>query len=424
MNAGLIVFLLLVVLSFLGVPIFLAIAIATMVALTSAGFPMETIVQKTFLGLNSSSLLAIPLFIFAGNAMSYGITQRLLNVADAFLGRVRGSLGAVTIVASGLFGAISGSGVATVSAIGGMTIPAMIDSGYDKNYAAACASSASLLGPLVPPSITLIVYASLTEVSVQKLFLATALPAIVLLVAFLAYALYYGKKHDLPTQPKKSGKEIASTLKESLLALLMPVIVLGSIFSGICTVTEAAAISAVYAVLVNMVAYREMNWKVLKDVLYESAISVASIMIMVGMSKASAYVVIASQLPQLFMNFVTSITSNVVVVLIIINIILLILGCMMDGTAIVVMMVPLMLSLVTAMNINLIHFGIVVALNIYIGMITPPVGITLLVGTKIAKTGVGSVFRSCLPFMMISLILLLIVTYVPSFSLLLPNLLG
>lgn len=424
MNAGLMVFVLLVILSFLGLPLFLAIGVATMAALASAGFPMETIVQKTFLGLNSSSLLAIPLFILAGNIMSHGITQRLLDVADAFFGRVKGSLGAVTIVASGLFGAISGSGVATVSAIGGMTIPAMKRSGYDTNYAAACASSASLLGPLVPPSITLIVYASLTEVSVQKLFMATALPAVVLLVAFLVYALYYGKKHDLPTQPKKSAREILLTLKRSIWALLMPVLVLGTIFTGICTVTEAAAVSAVYALVVNMLIYREMKPRDLAEVLYESAVSVAAIMIMVGLSKASAYVVIASQLPQLFMEFVTGVTSSHIVVLLIINIILLILGCMMDGTAIVVMMVPLMLNLVTAMNIDLIHFGIVVALNIYIGMITPPVGITLLVGTKIAKTGVGDCFKSCLPFMAISLILLVIVTYIPDFSLWLPAILG
>lgn len=424
MNAGLMVFVLLVILSLLGLPLFLAIGVATMAALSSAGFPMETIVQKTFLGLNSSSLLAIPLFILAGNIMSHGITQRLLDVADAFLGQVKGSLGAVTIVASGLFGAISGSGVATVSAIGGMTIPAMQKSGYDKNYAAACASSASLLGPLVPPSITLIVYASLTEVSVQKLFMATALPAVVLLIAFLAYALYYGKKHDLPTQSKKSTREVFLTLRRSIWALLMPVLVLGTIFTGICTVTEAAALSAVYAMVVNMLIYREMKLHDLMDVLYDSAVSVAAIMIMVGLSKASAYVVIASQLPQLFMEFVTGVTSSPIVVLLIINIILLILGCMMDGTAIVVMMVPLMLNLVTAMNIDLIHFGIVVALNIYIGMITPPVGITLLVGTKIAKTGVGDCFKSCLPFMAISLILLVIVTYIPDFSLWIPTLLS
>ena len=424
MNAGLLLFVVLVVLSFLGLPIYLSIGVATMVSLVVAGLPLESLVQNTFVGLNTSSLLAIPLFILAGNVMSHGITSRLLNVADAFLGRVKGSLGAVTVVASGLFGAISGSGVATVSAIGGMTIPAMKNSGYDKNYAAAVASSASLLGPLVPPSITLIVYSSLTEVSVQRLFIASAVPAIILLIAFLIYALYYGKKHDLPTQPKKSTKEKLHVLKESIWALLMPVIILGTIFAGICTVTEAAAISVIYAVLVNMLIYRELNFRTLLDVLFESGISVAAIMIMVGMSKASAYLVIASQLPQLFMDFMTSVTSSHIVALLIINVILLILGCMMDGTAIVVMMVPLMMNLVNALGIDLVHFGIVVALNIYIGMITPPVGITLLVGTKIADTGVGQAFKSCLPFLFISLVLLAFVTFVPGLSLALPNMLG
>ena len=202
MNAGLLLFILLVILSFIGLPLFLAIAVATMVALASAGFPLETIAQKTFLGLNSASLLSIPFFILAGNVMAQGITQKLLDVANALLGRVRGSLAAVTVVASGLFGAISGSGVATVSAIGGMTIPAMEKEGYDKNFATAVAASSSLLGPLVPPSITLIVYASLTEVSVQKLFMATAIPAATLALLYLLYVLWYGKKKNLPKQEK------------------------------------------------------------------------------------------------------------------------------------------------------------------------------------------------------------------------------
>lgn len=424
MNAGLLLFILLVILSFIGLPLFLAIAVATMVALASAGFPLETIAQKTFLGLNSASLLSIPFFILAGNVMAQGITQKLLDVANALLGRVRGSLAAVTVVASGLFGAISGSGVATVSAIGGMTIPAMEKEGYDKNFATAVAASSSLLGPLVPPSITLIVYASLTEVSVQKLFMATAIPAATLALLYLLYVLWYGKKKNLPKQEKMSSGQKFRILKDSIWALLLPVIVLGTIFAGICTVTEAAAISVIYATVVNMFIYRTMTLKKLAQVLFESAVSVAAIMIMVGMSKASSYVVIASQLPQLFMDFMTSVTSSPIVILMIINVILLILGCMMDGTAIVIMMVPLLLNLVNSMQINLIQFGIMCALNIYIGMITPPVGICLLVGTKISDADMGSVFKSCLPFIGIAVILLLLCAYVPSYTLFLPNLLS
>ena len=207
MNAGLLVFILLLLLSFLGIPIFISLGIGTLIALNMADLPMLVLPQKLFAGMNSSSLLAIPFFILAGNLMSRSITGKLIDVANALIGRIKGSLALVTVVASALFGAISGSAVATVAAIGGMTIPAMKDEGYDPDYSAALASAASLLGPMIPPSITLIVYAGLTDASVQKLFLATLTPAIVCTVAFLAYTLWYGKKKNLPKQPKKTLKE-------------------------------------------------------------------------------------------------------------------------------------------------------------------------------------------------------------------------
>jgi tripartite ATP-independent transporter DctM subunit len=423
MNAGLIVFLLLVVLAFLGLPIFLAIGVATMAAMFSAGFPLQAVAQKTFLGLNSSALLSIPFFILAGNLMAQGITQKLIAASNVVLGRVRGSLGAVTILASGLFGAISGSAVATVAAIGGMTIPAMEEEGYDKNYAAACASSASLLGPMIPPSISLIVYASLTQCSIQELFMATAVPGVLCTVAYLAYTLYYGYKHNLPKQEKKTRKEALMIFKDSIWALFMPILVLGTIFGGICTVTESAAISAIYSAVVGVFIYKTIDFKSLLKIIYDSAVAVSAIMILIGLSKASAYVVIASQLPQLFMESVSSFTSNAFVVLLIINAIFLILGCLMEGNSIIVMMVPLMLNLVNLHHINLVQFGILTCFNIYIGCITPPVGISLLVGTKIARTSMGRTFIECMPFLATALIILILVTYVPSVSLWLPSVL-
>lgn len=417
MNAGIVVFIILVVLAFLGLPIFQAIAVGTMVAMAVGGFPLETMAQKTFLGLNSSSLLSIPFFILAGNLMARGITRKLINVANVIMGRIPGALGAVTIAASALFGAISGSAVATVAAIGGMTVPAMKEEGYDPNYAAALASASSLLGPMIPPSITLIVYASLTNASVQKLFMATLTPAILCTVLFLVYALWYGKKHNLPKQPKKSAKEVVAVFADSIWALLLPVIVLGLIFSGITTVTEAAAISCIYSALVGLFIYKTMNVKELLKILGDSAVSIGAIMILVGMSKATAYVVISSQMPQLFMNFMTSITSSKLVVLLIINVIFLILGCLMEGNCIIVMMVPLMLNLINAYQIDLLQFGIISALNIYLGCITPPVGVSLLVGTKIGGTSMGATFKAILPFLLIALGILLLVTYVPAFTL-------
>lgn len=417
MNAGLIVFIVLIVLAFLGLPIFEAIAAGTMLAMWFGGFPLETMVQKTFLGLNSPSLLSIPFFILAGNLMARGITQKLIGVANVLLGRVRGALGSVTVLASALFGAISGSAVATVAAIGGMTIPAMKDEGYDPDYSAALASAASLLGPMIPPSITLIVYAGLTEASVQKLFLATLTPAILCTVAFLAYTLWYGKKNNLPKQPKKTAKEAGKIMLDAIWALLLPVIVLGLIFSGATTVTEVAAVSCLYSAVVSLFIYKTITFKDLLKILGDSAVSIAAIMILVGMSKATAYVVTSSQMPQLFMEFVTSITSSRFVVLLIINVIFLILGCLMEGNCIIVMMVPLLLTLVKSFGIDLLQFGVMSAINIYIGCITPPVGVSLLLGCKLGKTSVGGTFKAILPFFGISMVILILVTYWPSFTL-------
>lgn len=417
MNAGLIVFIVLIVLAFLGLPIFEAIAAGTMLAMWFGGFPLETMAQKTFLGLNSSSLLSIPFFILAGNLMARGITQKLIAVANVLLGRVRGALGSVTVLASALFGAISGSAVATVAAIGGMTIPAMKDEGYDPDYSAALASAASLLGPMIPPSITLIVYAGLTDASVQKLFLATLTPAVACTVAFLVYTLWYGKKKNLPKQPKKTLKEAGKIMLDAIWALLLPVIVLGLIFSGITTVTEAAAISCLYSAIVSLFIYKTITIKDLLKILGDSAVSIAAIMILVGMSKATAYVVISSQMPQLFMGFITSFTSSRFVVLLILNLIFLLLGCLMEGNCIIVMMVPLLLTLVKSFGIDLLQFGVMAAINIYIGCITPPVGVSLLLGSKLGKTSIGGTFKAILPFLGISMVILILVTYWPSFTL-------
>ena len=417
MNPGVIVFVVLVVLSFLGLPVFEAVAAGTMLAMLYGGFPLETLAQKTFLGLNSAALLSIPFFILAGNLMAHGITQKLINVANVLLGRVRGALGAVTVLASALFGAISGSAVATVAAIGGMTIPAMKKEGYDENYTVALASAASLLGPMIPPSITLIVYAGLTDASVQKLFIATLTPAILCTIGFLAYTLWYGKKKDLPKQPKKTAKEAGHIMLDAVWALLLPAIVLGLIFSGATTVTEAAAISCIYAAIIALFVYKTLSFKGLLKVLADSAVSVSAIMILVGMSKAAAYVVTTAQMPQMVSTFITSITSSRFVVLLIINVVFLILGCLMDGNSILVMMVPLLLTLVKAFDINLLQFGVMAAINIYIGCVTPPVGVSLLLGCKLGNTSMGKSFKAILPFLAIAMVILILVTYWPAFTL-------
>lgn len=289
--------------------------------------------------------------------------------------------------------------------------------GYDENYTVALASAASLLGPMIPPSITLIVYAGLTDASVQKLFIATLTPAILCTIGFLAYTLWYGKKKDLPKQPKKTVKEAGHILLDAVWALLLPVIVLGLIFSGVTTVTEAAAISCIYAAIIALFVYKTLSFKGLLKVLADSAVSVSAIMILVGMSKAAAYVVTTAQMPQMVSTFITSITSSRFVVLLIINVVFLILGCLMDCNSILVMMVPLLLTLVKAFDIDLLQFGVMAAVNVYIGCVTPPVGVSLLLGCKLGNTSMGKSFKAILPFLAIATVILILVTYWPEFTL-------
>lgn len=332
MNAGLLVFILLLALSFLGIPIYIALGIGTLVALNMADLPMLVLPQKLFAGMNSSSLLAIPFFILAGNLMSRSITGKLIDVANALIGRIKGSLALVTIVASGLFGAISGSGVATASAIGGLTIPAMKKEGYPAPFAVAVSSVSSILGPIIPPSITLIVYASITNVSVSKLFIGSVIPGLMLVLCLMGYALVYAKRHDLPAHEKMPAKEVARTFKSGIWALLMPVIILGGIFGGIFTATEAAAVAVVYALVVSLFIYKDTKWSELPGSFVEASVSTATIMVMVGLSKASSYVVVTSGLPALLLDTFSSLTESRVLILLLLNLLFLIIGMLMEAS--------------------------------------------------------------------------------------------
>ena len=424
MNAGLVVIILLVGLSILGIPIFLSLGIATAIGVQMLGLPFVMIPQKMFTGMDSPALMAIPFFILAGNIMSRSITGKLINVSDALIGWIKGSLGIVTVLASALFGAISGSAVATVSAVGGITIPAMKKQGYGAPFASAVTSMASILGPLVPPSITLIVYASITEIAVSKLFISSVIPALILVAFLIVYMLWYGKKHDLPANERKSGKEIWITIKKSIWALLMPVIIMGTIFGGICTATESAVISVIYAIVISVFVYRDMKWSELPKLIIDAGISTATIMVLVGLSKASSYVVTTSRLPQLVSTTFTSITDSKILILVLVNVLFLILGMLMEANSAVIMMTPILLPLVKVFGVDPIQFGMIMCLNLYIGLMTPPVGLSLLLGNKIADCKIGDSIKAALPMLGLGLLLLLMVTYIPPLTLALPSLLS
>ena len=421
MNAGLLVFILLLLLSFLGIPIFISLGIGTLIALNMADLPMLVLPQKLFAGMNSSSLLAIPFFILAGNLMSRSITGKLIDVANALIGRIKGSLALVTVVASGLFGAISGSGVATASAIGGLTIPAMKKEGYPAPFAVAVSSISSILGPIIPPSITLIVYASITNVSVSKLFIGSVIPGLLLVVCLLGYALVYAKRNNLPAHEKMPDKEVAKTFKSSIWALLMPIIILGGIFGGIFTATEAAAV--VYALIVSLFIYKDTKWSELPASFVEAFVSTATIMVMVGLSKASSYVVVTSGLPALLLDTFSSLTESRVLILLLLNLLFLIIGMLMEANAAIIMMTPILMPLLTLYGINPLMFGIVMSFNLCIGLVTPPVGLCLLLSNQIGETSLSKSLKALMPMLLISIVVLLLITYVDPLTTWLPSLL-
>ena len=421
MNAGLLVIILLLGLAFLGFPIYIALGIGTLAALNMAGMPALVLPQKLFAGMNSSSLLAIPFFILAGNIMSRSITVKLIDVANAIIGWIRGSVAVVTVLASALFGAISGSGVATASAIGGITIPAMQREGYPSEFSTAIASISSILGPIIPPSITLIVYASITNVSVSQLFMGSVIPGILLAGSLIVYALVYGKRKNLPAHEKQTPKQIGHAFKEGICALLMPVIILGGIFGGIFTPTEAAAVAVVYALIISLTVYRDMKLSELPQVFVEASVSTATIMMMVGLSKASSYVVVTSGLPQQLLNVFTSITSNRIVILLLLNLLFLIIGMLMEANAAIIMMTPILTPLLTAFNIDALQFGIVMSFNLCIGLVTPPVGLCLLICNQIAKTRLMKALKAMMPMLLISVIVLMLITYIPALTTWLPS---
>ncbi len=405
MNAGLLIIILLLGLALLGFPIYIALGIGALAALNLADLPLIVLPQRMFAGMNGSALLAIPFFILAGNIMSRSITGKLIDICNAIIGHIKGSLSLVTILASALFGAISGSGVATA--------PAMKREGYPAPFAVGVASISSILGPIIPPSIVLIVYASITNVSVAELFLGSVLPGIILAVALIAYGLYYGHKHNLPAHEKPNLRKIGASVRKGIWALLMPIIILGGIFGGIFTPTEASAVAVVYSLIISLFVYKDMSFKELPQVFVEGAVSTAS-----------SYVITTSGLPQQLVSFFSSITNSPVVILLLLNILFLIIGMLMEANAAVVMMTPILLPLLNAFGIDLLQFGIVMSFNLCIGLVTPPVGLCLLLCNQTGETRLSHSLKAMMPMLLISIIVLFLITYVSPLTTLLPSIMA
>lgn len=413
------------ILAIIGIPIGYALGISTLITLLVEGtLPLVVIPQRMFSGIDSFALLAIPFFILAGDIMnSGGLNKKIIRVANAFLGNIPGSLAIVTVVASMFFAAISGSAVATVAAIGGVTIPAMIKQGYPNDYAAAVASSASIVGPIIPPSITLIVYGAALQMSVSQLFVAAIVPGIIMSVSFVILAVVTAKIKNHPREEKSSKEEKIDSIKDGMAALLMPVIILGGIFSGIFTPTEASVVSVVYSLLIAMFLYKSIKLKDLGKIFGRAAVSTSAIMLILATSKVLAWLVTVINLPTAIANGVLGFTTNPILILMLINVILLIVGCLMEANAAIIILIPVLLPLAQSAGMSQVTFGVLMTVNLCLGLLTPPVGASLLLGVDIAKARFEKSVIAMGPFFLVGLVTLLLVTYVPAITLWLPGLL-
>ena len=338
--------------------------------------------------------------------MSRSITGKLIDVANALIGRIKGSLALVTVVASGLFGAISGSGVATASAIGGLTIPAMKKEGYPAPFAVAVSSISSILGPIIPPSITLIVYASITNVSVSKLFIGSVIPGLLLVVCLMGYALVYAKRNNLPAHEKMPAKEVAKTFKSSIWALLMPIIIIGGVMGGIFTATEAGAVACVYGLIVSVFVYKSMSFKDLINVLRSASVNMAMVMMIIGFSSIFSYIFALEGMGQKIVDFMLSITTSPTGLFFLVIAFMVVIGCFMESLAALPIILPIIYPMFASLGVNLNQLGVVFALSTVLGGLTPPVGIYLFLSMNLT----GSKMRdTVLPHMLIVIGIMLLV---------------
>jgi C4-dicarboxylate transporter, DctM subunit len=409
----------------LTVPIGISLGLASLVTIifaevTSVEYLAQSLVQST----DSFPLMAVPFFILAGEIMGKGgISERLFKLANVFVGNFTGGFAMAAVLTCMFFAAISGSGPATVAAVGGIMIPAMVGYGYDKKFATAVVVAAGALGIIIPPSIPMVIYGVSGGVSIGDMFIAGIVPGIVIGVVMMVWSYIYSKKNNYKGNGEKfTIKRALSGINEAKWAIFIPILILGGIYGGIFTPTEAAVVAVVYAAFISIFVYKELNLKTFPAVLKDAALTSATILIIIGTANAFGRILTLEQIPKMVADLLLSISSNPLIILLLLNILLLFVGMFMDTVAAIIILVPILLPIAVNIGIDPIHFGIIMIVNLAIGFITPPVGVNLFVGSGISGLSIETLARATVPFFIAMILSLAVITIIPETSLILVDL--
>lgn len=404
----------------LSVPVAISLGLASSVALLYSGKVSSSyIAQGLVTAIDSFPLMAVPFFILAGELMGQGgLSRRLLSVANVFFGRYTGGLAIIAVVTCLFFAAISGSGPATVAAIGGLLLPAMAREGYDKGFSVGLLASAGSIGIIIPPSIPMIIYAVAANVSITQMFLAGVIPGLTIGIALMLVAYFKARKEGYTGSSKRySASEIFAAVWDAKWALMVPVIILGGIYGGIFTPTESAAVGVIYGFIVGVFVYREIKLKDLYKVIVDASLTSATVIVIVGTATIFGRVLAIERIPFMLADYIVSLTDSRILILLLINLLLIFVGMFMETLAAIIILVPILLPVVVAVGVDPVHFGIIIIVNLAIGMVTPPVGLNLFVGSRLGEISLGKASVGAMPFIAALFIVLLLVTYIPALSL-------
>ncbi|MBO6510562.1 MAG: TRAP transporter large permease [Roseibium sp.] len=421
-----VLFLTFFVLLLINMPIAFALGIAAATTLlVDDTLPINSIVTRAFVGVDSFTLLAIPFFIIAGELMNAcGITERIVAFAKSLVGFIRGGLAHVSIVSSMFFAGISGSATADASALGSMIIPAMKKNGFDADYAVAVNASSSAIGPIIPPSIMMVIYGSIANVSIASLFLAGFIPGVAMGLGLMGVAYYIAKKRNYPAPPRRELPPVLSSFKEAAIALLMPVIILGGIFSGVFTATEAGVVAVAYAAVVGTFVYKTLSFKMVGKLLVNAAVTTAAAMFLIAMATSFAWLLAWAGFGTAVLGVLGGISSNPTVALLLIVLFILILGLFIEGIPILIIFTPVLLPVIQGLGIDPVFFGVIMVMSVVIGSVTPPVGILTYISCSIGGISISQAIRGLVPFCAVLIAVLFLCAVFPAIVMTVPNLLG